>query len=621
MASERITIERPDDLESIGRFSAALGIGLILLDREYRISWANEPFRDRTTACPEGQQHTCSSTLWGRTGRCADCLPGLAFATGEMQIGLREKSWAGSELESFRICAVPVFDETGELKWVAESFVNISQLGPCAIDLLGTHRRGSGDSAPPVDASFAVDRQDRIILWSPEARSVFGWESEEILGGSLDLLIPSRLQSEKQLLLDRAIQDEGSSPFETVRLAKDGREIPVKLTVAAIRDTSGATIARSTMVEDLSELRHFRQRYGALERILAHLMRRNTDVVAELSLDGIITSWMPSTGRAFGYAPDDIVGLPLERVVGSKAAQSLLEEVRAEHGTFGRRLELRDPEGRAASVDVTAMLLEDAKGAPFGIVLAVRDADAKLLVERQMLRSEKLAAVGSLAAGLAHEIGTPLNVISATAEYLLLGEGDGSSSREELETIIGETERISKQVRELLAFARESSESIQAVEIGEVIDRVQRLLRVSLERKEVEVEVEIAEGTPTIEARPDAILQLLLNLVLNAVAAVEKGGRVCIHARPARQDGGRPKTALSVEVHDDGPGVPPDLRERIFDPFYTRREDGTGLGLTVCSGIIARHGGDIRVVEGPLGGACFVVQLPAQLSPDARCES
>jgi signal transduction histidine kinase len=224
-----------------------------------------------------------------------------------------------------------------------------------------------------------------------------------------------------------------------------------------------------------------------------------------------------------------------------------------------------------------------------------------------MMRSEKLAVVGSLAAGLAHEIGTPLNVISATAEYLLL-DGLAGEQAKRLREIVAETDRIGRLVRDLLSFARASGGGPVPVRVDEAVDRVLSFVHVPLGKKRVRVERDLPAGLPPVLADPDGLQQVLLNLVVNAVHAVPEGGRVGVRAWKG-QEAGEP--VVTVEIHDDGPGVPEELRERIFDPFFTTRPDGTGLGLAVCARVVAAHGGDLRVGRGPLGGASFVVQLRA----------
>jgi signal transduction histidine kinase len=256
-------------------------------------------------------------------------------------------------------------------------------------------------------------------------------------------------------------------------------------------------------------------------------------------------------------------------------------------------------------VDVSAAALGGER-TPAGAALVARDLSAQDRLDRQLVRSEKLALVGSLAAGLAHEIGTPLNVISATAEYLLPEAGD--EARAQLSGIVAETERISRLVRDLLSFARAAPAGKTAVALEGAVARVLSLLRITLEKRRVRVETALDPALPTVRADPDGLHQVLLNLVVNAAQAVPAGGRVVVAARPAELDGER---AVAIEVHDDGPGVPPALRERVLDPFFTTRPEGTGLGLAVCARIVAEHGGDLKVGEGPLGGASFTVQLPA----------
>jgi signal transduction histidine kinase len=145
------------------------------------------------------------------------------------------------------------------------------------------------------------------------------------------------------------------------------------------------------------------------------------------------------------------------------------------------------------------------------------------------------------------------------------------------------------------------------VALDGAVSRVLSLLRITLEKRRVQVAVELAPGLPPVVAEPDGLHQVLLNLIVNAGQAVTEGGQVVVTTRAAELDGER---AVALEVHDDGPGIAPELRERIFDPFFTTRAEGTGLGLAVCARIVAEHGGDLRVGQGPLGGASFTVLLP-----------
>ncbi len=399
---------------------------------------------------------------------------------------------------------------------------------------------------------------------------------------------------------------EGRIPrYETVLKARDGRRVPVAVTAVALRGEAGELVGRTCAIEDLSALHQLRGRVLQQEQLLAHITREAADAIVAVDLLGNVTSWNRGAEQLLGVSAAEMTGRPLTRVGPPGPLSRLLERAVGGRPVHGVRMEWRDARGEVVPVDVSAAVLSGERG-PTGVALVARDLSAQVRLDRQLVRSEKLAMVGSLAAGLAHEIGTPLNVISATAEYLL--PDSPAEARDQLKGIVAETERISRLVRELLSFARGGSSGTAAVRLEGALDRVLSLLRITLERKRVQVTTELAEDLPLVAADPDGLHQVLLNLVVNASQAVAEGGRIVVIARAVEVEGER---MVAIEVHDDGPGIPAAIRERIFDPFFTTRAEGTGLGLAVCARIVAEHGGDLRVGEGPMGGAIFSLQLPA----------
>ncbi|MFY3746127.1 PAS domain S-box protein [Anaeromyxobacter sp. Red801] len=593
-----LRVAAPADLEPIGEALAALGIGLTLVDREMRVQLANALVREQASELSCGADH-CFSALWRKAQRCSDCLPLLVFRTGEPQEGLRERGRPGAAPEAWRVRAVPVLDAEGRLAWVAESFIRLASLAP---DLAGR--------APAAEAGAAalvvIDREERIVSWSPAAAAMFGFPLEEALGRRIDLIVPEDRVDEERARAAR-VAAEGRAPrLETVRRARDGRRVPVAVSAVALRDEAGALVGRTCVIEDLSALHQLRGQVRAQEQLLAHITREAADAIVAVDLTGSVTSWNRGAEQLLGWSAADITGQPLTRVAPAAPVARLLERAVQRGAQRGVRMEWRDARGAAVPVDVSAAALGGER-APSGVALVARDLSAQVRLDRQLVRSEKLAMVGSLAAGLAHEIGTPLNVISATAEFLLPDAGE--EARAQLRGIVAETERISRLVRDLLTFARATSPGKTAVALPGAVARVLSLLRITLERRRVRVETRLPDDLPELHADPDGLHQILLNLVVNASQAVAEGGRVVVAARAVEEDGER---SVQLEVHDDGPGVPPALRERVLDPFFTTRAEGTGLGLAVVARIVADHGGDLRVGTGPLGGASFTVQLPAE---------
>ncbi len=231
--------------------------------------------------------------------------------------------------------------------------------------------------------------------------------------------------------------------------------------------------------------------------------------------------------------------------------------------------------------------------------------------QERLVRSERLASVGRLAAGLAHEIGNPIAAILGFEELLLLGGLDPADERDFLERMKRETERIHRILRDLLDFARPAvprgeGEPEAAGDVREAVDDVLALVKPQKAFRDVEVRAEVAPDLPPVTLSHQRIVQVLLNVVLNAAAAAPRG-RVTLRA--ARGPAGE----VRIEIEDNGPGIAPEVRDRLFEPFVTTKPvgEGTGLGLAVCRGLVDAVGGTISVAAGGGGGARFVIELPA----------
>jgi two-component system NtrC family sensor kinase len=233
-----------------------------------------------------------------------------------------------------------------------------------------------------------------------------------------------------------------------------------------------------------------------------------------------------------------------------------------------------------------------------------------------LVRSERLASVGRLAAGLAHEVGNPIAAILGFQELLLTGDLPADETRDFLERMKSETERIHRILRDLLDFARAPGKKSEIGEtpgdIAHAVETVVTLVAPQKELKGVEFARDIERGLPMVGLAEEQLVQVLLNLLLNAADAVPKsGGRVSISLRAASKGG------VSIAIDDNGPGVAEEIRGTLFEPFVSTKEigKGTGLGLSVVKGLVDSAGGSISVEKSELGGARFVVELPAYAPP------
>jgi two-component system, NtrC family, sensor kinase len=238
------------------------------------------------------------------------------------------------------------------------------------------------------------------------------------------------------------------------------------------------------------------------------------------------------------------------------------------------------------------------------------------LARRQevLVQSHKLSAVGTLTAGVAHELNNPINNITLTAE--MLREDYRTLSDEErldmVNDLVEQAGRAQRTVRNLLDFARESEITSQRIDLGELLSRTASLAANQIKLSGAKITVEVPPNLPPIHGDAQSLSQVLVNLLLNALDAVGKGGHVRIAANATKEKG-----FVLVTVSDDGHGIPAHVLPKIFDPFFTTkvRGRGTGLGLSVSLGIVRQHGGDIRVESTPGIGTTFTVLLPAAMVP------
>ncbi|HKE02283.1 MAG TPA: ATP-binding protein, partial [Planctomycetota bacterium] len=225
--------------------------------------------------------------------------------------------------------------------------------------------------------------------------------------------------------------------------------------------------------------------------------------------------------------------------------------------------------------------------------------------ERRLAEAERLAAVGRLTAGVAHEINNPL---AGIGNYLALLErqgGDPERRREYLDLVRHGFERIRAIVRDLLNVASPPAPRREPVELPAVLEKVERVTRHDRGFRDIAWSHRYAPGLPAVSADPFALEQVFLNLALNARDAMPNGGAIAVDARPDPSDPRR----VSIVFEDTGPGFPPDVLPRIFEPFFTTRAAGTGLGLSVTASIVRAHGGTIRAENREAGGARFLLAL------------
>lgn len=273
-------------------------------------------------------------------------------------------------------------------------------------------------------------------------------------------------------------------------------------------------------------------------------------------------------------------------------------------GRIVRRDRLLIRNGLHRHFSVTASPIRDEAGKIVQAIELIEDVTDRKEMEARLIQADKLASLGQLASGVAHELGNPLGSIYLQAKLI---QEDPSSVVEPIGRIVSDVERCRGIISDLNEFSRRSPGERERIDPGRLVEESLNLCRHLLEKNRGAVESCIAGRLPLCHVDPNKMKQVFVNLIQNAVQAQPSGGRIYLAVDAGQQE-------IIIEIRDEGPGIPPEILPRIFEPFFTTKPDGTGLGLSICHGIIKEHGGDIRVRSTPSPesghGTTFRVTLP-----------
>ena len=351
--------------------------------------------------------------------------------------------------------------------------------------------------------------------------------------------------------------------------------------------------------------------------------------ILAVDLEDRVESWNTQLELVFGISRSDAVGRTLSELLpASLIAQ--LDDVRQETGVhtiyryplqaqefpsqFRPAPESREGQGeRILNIAVAPLVAKNFD--PIGRLIILDDVTERTQLEEKVVQADKLSSIGLLAAGVAHEVNTPLAVISSYAQMLAKQvEGDPSKAKA-LEKITSQTFRASEIVNSLLSFSRTTADEMTPLQVDKTLTDTLGLVEPQLRKAQVEVETDFEDGLPEVRGVSGKLQQVFLNIVLNARDAMPEGGKLTVRARRAENADG--EDVVRIEIADTGAGIPREKLARIFDPFFTTKapKRGTGLGLSVSYGIIKEHGGSLSA-DSTLGeGAAFTIELPAVRKP------
>ena len=513
--------------------------------------------------------------------------------------------------------AVPLRNASGEVQQLAVSR-DVTERRAAQVALAESEERFRRVIETAHEGIWLVDAQGGTLFVNDRMASLLGTTRDEMQGKPvLDYCFPEDLDAARERIGNNLAGRR--EQFEFRFRKSDGSALPVLAASTPLHDGDGRVIGAVGMFSDLTERKRAEEKLRDSQTLLA-AFRNNAPIGMYMKdADGRYLMLNPEMEKVFGKPVEEVLGRTAGDLFGPEEAAMIsasdrevlrtgqprsVEEFLPGHEEYAWSLVVRFP-----------IVLQDGEPTRIGgfdiDISDLKRAEAELQRSREALyQSEKLTALGSLLAGVSHELNNPLSVVLTLSE-LLQQKATGTPFAERAAKIHAAAARCGKIVQTFLAIARQKAPVRSRVDVNELIKGALELTGYSLRTGGIRVVEDLMPKLPAIEADPDQLAQVLVNLLVNAQhALLERDNDRILTVRTAA---GAKQRSVRIEVEDNGPGVAPEIRRRIFDPFFTSKPlgQGTGIGLTFSLGVVEAYGGSLRLDDPPGGGARFIIELPA----------
>jgi two-component system NtrC family sensor kinase len=521
---------------------------------------------------------------------------------------LDKKRWAGTARVRLKSSARPLYFECVVNAIVkGDEIVGASILGRDVTEQREKELRFTELFETLQEGVYFSTPEGQLLDANPALVAMLGYtRKDELLAVDPGALSPDS----KEPVLGRMVSDRGGLRTREVKLRRrDGTAATFLDSSRAVWDTAGNIIRYQGTLVDVTEKRAMERQLLQQEEFRRRLLESFPDLILVVDLEERYTFVSSRVRDLLGYQPETLLGKKISELEDhSPELASLYHDVASSRQAFAStEYGARHSDGSWRTMRASASQLFDAEGKLIGVIISVRDITTERKLEQQVVQSERLAAMGAMIGGVAHELNNPLTAILGVSE-LMQDKVTDESSLKQLGMLQQQARRAAEIVKDLTYFSRPPAPGKSGINLSEVVDRTLTLYAYSLRKNNITVDFLREPGLPYAQGDPQQLMQVFLNVIVNAEQAIREaraGGTLRIRL-------GKSANSVWASFQDDGTGIPPETLPLIFDPFYTTKRPGrgTGLGLSICKSVMKEHNGNVEAANAPGGGAVFTVTLP-----------
>jgi two-component system NtrC family sensor kinase len=605
--------------------------GIVVFDQAFKIIFANQMAFDITGISKENLIGRNFFTVIGKEDK--EFLEG----TVTRGVGIGEKLCTEmniltpqGQIKNAEVCIALAKSDTGEVKTYAY-IRDITERKRFERDLRDSEEKLRNLFERVRHGLFISSKEGRFLDCNQALLDMLEYPTkEEFLKINIaqDLYVNSE---DRKILKERIERDGYLKDWEVEFKKKNGDKITVLLTGYPIKNEKGELVGYQGINLDISERKRIENELREANEFFTNLIESSVDGIIAADMKGDIFIFNKGAEALTGYTAEEVIGkLHITRIYPEGVAKEIMKKLRSsEYGGVGKftptQLNVVNKFGEEIHVQLSAALIYDGKGQEIASVGIFTDLRTRIMMEKklqethlQLVSSEKMASLGKLAAGIAHEINNPLGGILIYSSLMMEDLLEEDPKRGDLARIVQEAGRCKEIVKSLLEFARQTEPKMEPTDINRAInDGLFFLVNQALFHN-IQIIKKFDSFLPFVRGNASQLKQVFMNIIVNAAEAMHGSGTLTITTSPAPD-----RKAVFVEFTDTGEGIPEENFTRIFDPFFTTKEvgKGTGLGLATSYGIIEDHGGKIYVKSKVGVGTTFTIELPIHQGTQAILET